>query len=125
MTWQCPALRAFWAGVCDHITQVTGTSHIDNPQTCLLDLMPKPKMKKAGTKLIDLAFALAKRSITINCKSITTPPIQSWKHELYRWARIEDEVLRGIRFKIRQPTQIAEWDTILIGLEPGSDLMPP
>ena len=125
MVWKCSVLVPFWEEICGYLTWITGRAHLLTPRACLLGLYPRPKKSKASSKLIDLAFALAKRTIAMHWRSQDAPSITEWKHHLRRWAHLEDMIIRKQMFQAGQTLSISAWDALIIALEPHSDDRPP
>ncbi|KAJ1137206.1 hypothetical protein NDU88_003619 [Pleurodeles waltl] len=80
---------------------------INTPEACLLGLRSRPKAHKAGSRLVDLAQALALRVIAMDRRPTSTPLVVAWQCGVRLWARAE--------VVIQRLCQQAGWDNQITG----------
>ena len=93
MVWECVTIEGFWTRVVAHINRTLHRGYSANPLGCLLGVMNRPAQRKAGNRLTDLAFVVARKSIAKYWKSPAGPSYVGWVHEMGKWCRAEEELI--------------------------------
>ena len=114
MVWKCTVIAGYWSLVLQHLNMVLNRGLQPSPRVCLLGIYRRPKKKKVGNRFLDLGLAVAKKEIARNWKSVHAPKLETWKLEVERWARAEEEALtREEASGMRRQRLSDSWRTVL------------
>ncbi|KAJ1083745.1 hypothetical protein NDU88_003900 [Pleurodeles waltl] len=122
MVWQCLGILRNSEEVLEVIAKLTGKTILLEPTSCLLGLMPRPKVSKYLMEFFELALALAKQQTAISRKSPSVAEMSL--EDMLTWARAEAEPLDALRRRQGGGQAIMMWNTF-VALEAKSDMRPP